>query len=214
MERMDYKKAARTFYLLIALFSLPFVLLNMEDRLEKEKRGVASESSAIHYESADLTQIPDEDFIKTFKYQILKNAEVLHEQETSGIRMSAVYVKNSQGLKAFVCEKYDVIEYRFSLEGMAISGTIPEITVQGSCLLSEDQQSVEPLWVPWRYSILKAQTHLRTRFDYEGLDLQGQWVLSGIRFIDSQSQESIDISSYELTSVLGTAPAVPLQVTQ
>lgn len=210
----NFKKMSRTFYLLAILFALPFILLRLEGVLKNQRHIASDGSSAISFESADLTEIPETDFLKAFKYQVLKNALLESTPNGSGIRLNAVYVKNSHGAKVFVCEKYSKIEMIFAAEGIAISGETPEVHIKGDCQISEDFQYISPLIIPSRWSELTKQVTLRASRSHEDKSLPSYWTWSGIRFMDPVSKDQIEISSYEIMSVLGAEVVIPLNTTE
>lgn len=209
----NFKKMSRTFYLLVILFALPFVLIRLEGVLKKQRDIASDGSSAISFESADLSEIPDADFLKAFKYQVLKNARLESTPTGNGIRMNAVYVKNTHGAKVFVCEKYTQIEMIFAAEGVAISGVTPEIRIQGDCSISDDFQFISPFNIPQKWSELKRQPFKVSR-SHNDNSLPLLWTWSGVRFIDPLSNEVIEISSYEIMSVLGEDIILPLKITE
>lgn len=210
----NFKKMSRTFYLLAILFALPFILMRLENVLENPRQIASDGSSAIAFESADLTEISNSDFLKAFKYQVLKNAHLETTSSKNGILLNAVYVKNEHGAKVFVCEKYSVIEIIFAAEGVAISGETPEVRIQGECLISEDFQYISPLMIPSSWKELSQQTALTAIRTHDDKSLPPQWTWSGVRFIDPISQEILEISSYEIMSVLGTDIVIPLTITE
>lgn len=199
----------------LLLAALPFAVLVLNNKVSSQ-RNIASDDSletATEIE-LNLSELPPEEFIKSFKYAVLKGVSV-----DRGIRLGSLVIKDSEGNKASICDRYPFMDLTFIAEGVAYSGEVPQMLVRGPCITSIDHGHIEALPIPFD-EILKRSTQ---NFEFHGTigtehkvliyfrNVFGtwptEWSWTGVTFYQKDSNSKIEINGYEAISVLG-APLI------
>lgn len=211
------KKYLRTILVVLVLILLPLSLIVLDKKIG-EKRWLAHDPSSAEglHPEYDLSNSTPEEFKKAFKYQMLKSAAVDFTSVGPGVTLGLFLLKDEEGQVVNVCEKYPTIDFIFKAEGIAFSGEIPMLIVRGPCLVGSDQRTLEALPIP--FSKILASPVSQTQFDGE---IPGHsetstvyirnvvefwptdWNWVGVVLYGDVDEPSLNISGYEIISVLG-----------
>lgn len=227
---MNKKKSIRFSFrmltVVLLLAALPFAVLVLNNKIGSQ-RNIASDSSieTTTDTEVDISNLPPDEFVKTFKYAVLKAVSVEKTQTSegqefdSGIRLGLLFIKDSEGNRVSICDQYPYVDLTFAAEGVAFSGEVPLMIVRGPCIKSPDSRYIEALSIPFD-EILKSSTQ---NFEFHSLmgsehkvqiyfrNVLGtwptEWNWTGVTFYQKNSNSKIEINGYETISVLG-APLI------
>lgn len=175
----------------------------------------------------DLSEASPEEFIKAFKYQVLKNAVSVETTVGPGLRLGSFLMKNSEGNKIFVCEEFPTIDLIFAAEGIAHSGEVPQMVVRGPCLSSTDQKYIEAFPIPFK-KILTAPPG-QAEFKFTLPDSREQiaiyfknvvdswptdWNWVGVKLYGKKPGQMLEINGYEVISVKGQPVTLTIAPTE
>lgn len=227
---MSKKKSIRfsfrmlTVVLLLAV--LPFAVLVLNNKISS-KRNIASDN---YMETGtdteiDISNLPPDEFIKSFKYEVLKGVSVEKTQNAkgqeinSGIRLGLLFLRDSDGNKISICDQYPYMDLTFAAEGLAFSGEVPQMLVRGPCIANADHRYIEALPIPFDeisknstqniefHSILGTEHKVQIYFRNVLGTWPTEWSWTGVTFYQKDPQLKIEINGYETISVLG-APLI------
>jgi hypothetical protein len=187
------------------------------DKFFLQKRGVASfegqVSTSMGTNYYDLTELTGPDFQRAFKKALLQGLQVHHENGLVGMSWGNFLVKNNSGGKVSVCDKYPNIEVTLKAEGVAYSGNVPELTIRGPCLVSDDGQKILPHLIPLQGLYENVRNNpvykiaIGTRGDSFVVSAQflytewpQYWNVVGVKLYNDA--EALSMEGYEIISVL------------
>ncbi|WP_413576638.1 hypothetical protein ACLVWU_01225 [Bdellovibrio sp. HCB290] len=188
-QKPAFKRSAKTKIAILFLLALPVGITYMNNQFSSSRKIASTEQEAqldTALASSDLSGSNPTEFQKAFKYQLLKNAKVTDFSDGMRLHLGHFFMSDETGAKISVCHRYPRIELSFSAEGMAVSGDVPRTTVRGSCRVAPDGLHLEGIVVD-----------LPKQQDY-------QWVWTGIKLFSADKTETLEVSGYEIISVLGT----------
>ena len=214
------RQAIRLMMMVLALTALPFGLKYLEKKFnsrmiasheEQTTRGPAS------VDRFDLSLLDETEFKKAFKYQMLSEATIITTPQTQGVRLGHFLMSGAGTQSVFACERFPFIELTFKAEGVAFSGEIPTMTVRGPCIDSNDHKTIEALMIPFseiltapltqtffRFPIPEFRQNVAVVFAHVVEHWPTQWNLIGIKLYSEDSPESLNITGYEVISVMGS----------
>lgn len=147
------------------------------------------------------------------KQRILDGVKVVREEQDIGIELGHFVIKGSDGEKTFACQKYSKVVLSFEGEGVAVSGELPKMEVEGGCEISSDINRIAAVWIP--VSRILGEPVVDGEFDFrEGrpsklkfANVTDQWPrlwqLKSVRLIDPSGENSeVAIPSSELRDIL------------
>lgn len=202
---------------LIIIIALPLAVFYVDKSFSK--RGPASDESSLEVTEAadhDLSAASPAEFIKAFKYQVLKEVSLQKLESGPGLQLGSFLLKNAQGNKVFVCDEYPTIDLIFAAEGVAYSGEIPKLIVRGPCLITADQKHIAALPIPFNKIFGSPITQFEFKADIPDSREQvsvyanqvrdswpTEWNWIGMKFYGKDPQKQLSITGYEVISVLG-----------
>lgn len=98
--------------------------------------------------SLNFTHLDGRDLRVTSERRLAQAARLMLGPGGLELELGNYALKKEDGEAAFSCQVYDRIEVVFRAVGVAESGRIPSMTVEGACRLSLDYSRIQPLWVP------------------------------------------------------------------
>ncbi|WP_413559491.1 hypothetical protein [Bdellovibrio sp. HCB209] len=188
-ENKKSSKASRRAATIFILLALPIAITYMNNQFSNSRKIASTESEGqldTALASADLSGSNPNEFQKAFKYQLLKSAQVTDFSDGMRLHMGHFYMRGDNGQKISVCDRYPFIELAFTAEGVAVSGDTPHTLVQGKCVLASDGLHLEGIVV-----------ELPRDHGY-------QWVWTGIKLFNQDKSDYLEVTGYEIISVLGT----------
>ncbi len=216
----------RMLSLILALAVFPVGMHILNNQLSPSRK-VASQgglsSIGLQDDTFDLSESTPEEFRKAFKYQVLKNVELIQLHEGPGLKLGLFLIKNSSGAKVFVCDQYPTMDLFFMAEGVAISGEVPKMILRVPCIVSDDQKHIAAFPVPLQQ--IFASPISQSEFNVSASDLREsgkiflrngadfwptEWVWTGVKFYGRDPTDILEINSYEVLSVLGEPLSLPL----
>ncbi|WP_413583214.1 hypothetical protein [Bdellovibrio sp. HCB288] len=183
------KRSPKTKIAILFLLALPVGITYMNNQFSSSRKIASTEQEAAMdtaMASSDLSGSNPKEFQKAFKYQLLKSAQVTDYSDGMRLHLGHFFMSDEAGAKISVCHRFPKIELHFSAEGVAESGEIPRTIVRGSCRVAPDGLHLEGIIV----DLPRQQNY--------------QWVWTGIKLVSSDQSESLEVSGYEIISVLGT----------
>lgn len=194
--------------------------LYLADRLFLNKRGLASSENGFlasrSENNYDLSEESGNTFLKRAKYALIEGLRVEKTSSHLGLSPGLFLVKNEEGAKVYACEKYPRLELVLQAEGVAYSGNIPTLRIQGPCVPSDDGRHMEAFAIPLKDLDKKLRENPNSSFPFGdhgesfGVSAQNlynewptQWNLVGIKLFNNQ--EVLDVDGYEIISVLDQA---------
>lgn len=182
-------------------------------------RHVASENSDPNIfveDTLDLSESTPEEFVKAFKYQILKEPTVIQTRMGPGIRLGHFLLKGSGEKAVSVCEQYPTMDIIFAADGIANSGEIPQMIVRGPCLPEAERKHIEALPVPFqeflsqpisqkafKFSLSNTSDTVSLFFNHVFDFWPTEWTWVGIRLYGKNPNQILKIDGYEILSVTG-----------
>ncbi len=129
--------------------------------------------------------------------RLLEDAKILKGEESVGVELGHFVTMGTSGRREFACQSYNKIEMVFFADGMAESGHVPEMTVNGGCVMGSDMNRIETLWIP-NMVAAKQKTSMSevsldgpnptaVKFSYVGSEWPTDWVLKTIRLYSSEN---------------------------
>lgn len=164
----------------------------------------------------DFSELSATEFARAFKYQLISSSHIEQDSENTGIAFGSFYILGSNKQKNFVCTKFFSIELIFEAEGIAVSGAIPQMIVQGPCLTSADTTSIEALPIFYKKILSSAvsqksfQESLKDSNETVSIqfkDVVEQWPLDwnlvSVKLSTSETDEILAVNGYEIIAILG-----------
>jgi|GEM_PF-1784497 len=215
-KKTSLQKMSRSISLLLLLAALPFAVVTLDKKISGQRKIASDGSSSVTTQDYDLSEATPEEFKKAFKYQILKDAQVVQTPQGPVLRLGLFLMKNAQGNKVFVCEEYPTVDLVFSAEGVAFSGEIPQMVVRASCVVGEGQTYIEGAILPLKQiqqsplsqyefnttingSREEAKIFFRNVVEFH----PEEWAWTGVKFYGKNPESTLQINGYEIISVLG-----------
>lgn len=173
-----------------------------------------SRTPAAIQKNRDVSNLRGADFRIASRDRLLSDAKLLSEGNMVGIQLGHFITKKVDGSKQFACQAYQRIRLIYQAEGMAESGEIPEMTIEGACQMSRDNiNAIAPLWVP-RQKLFSQRPHnfeveyeendarMLFRFDHMGSQWPQQWILQTVTLFDPDTvKNSLEFSASEVASL-------------
>ena len=125
--------------------------------------------AAIH-KGMDISNLKGSDLRIASRDRLLLDAKVFRKNGATAIELGHFITKTDNGNKQFACRTYQRIRLTYQAEGMAESGDVPQMTVEGPCVMSADINRIAPLWIP--ESRIRANKPHDFQIDYEEQDVQ------------------------------------------
>lgn len=216
-HRFTSKILIRTLVLAAAL-ALPLSIYLIEKKMFGSRFIASTEDRTEPQGTAenDLSEIAPADFQKAFKYQVLKSVFIEKSSAGSGISIGNFIIRDKDRNKIFACDKYKTIDFIFAAEGMAFSGEIPKMLVRGRCLVNSDQTHIEALPIPFAQILKSPLTQDSFSNETPGSNevvsiyfknvtdfWPTEWTWIGLTLHSEDSNETLNITGYEIISVLG-----------
>lgn len=147
------------------------------------------------------------------KQRLLDGAKVIHDNKDIGVELGHFVFKGPEGEKVFACQKYSRIILSFEGDGVAVSGELPQMEVEGNCEISNDINSIAAVWIP--VSKIMGEPVADGEFDFrEGHPAKLKfahvsdqwpktWMLKSLRLIDpSGTNAEVAVPTAELKQIL------------
>ena len=132
--------------------------------------------------------------------RLLEDAKITKGEESIGVELGHFVTMGASGRREFACQSFNKIEMVFFAEGMAESGEIPEMTVDGGCVMGEDLNRISTIWIP-NMLAAKQKTSMSeisydgenptfVKFTHVGSEWPTDWVLKSIRLYSKENPET------------------------
>jgi hypothetical protein len=82
------------------------------------------------------------------KQRLLDGAKIIHDKKDIGVELGHFVIKGEDGQKVFACQRYSRVVLSFEGDGVAVSGDLPKMEVEGTCEISKDINSIAAVWIP------------------------------------------------------------------
>lgn len=224
-QKSPLQKMSRMMSLVLMMAALPFALHVLNQKLSPQRK-VASDgglsSVGTVSDSFDLSEATPEEFRKAFKYQVLKNVELDQFSDGPGIKLGLFLMKSPTGSRVFVCDRYPTVDLVFSAEGVAISGEIPKMVVRIPCVVSDDQNHIAAFPIPFARIFASPVSDFEFDITAPGIREGGkiyfrnvvdewprEWAWTGVKFYGKDPSDTLEITGYEVISVLGEPLVLP-----
>lgn len=208
--------------ILLSFLLLGIALTYFIDLKSPHHRQVASEQDAElqTQDLFDLSESTGDTFHKAFKYQTLKNAIISKQNSLMSLQIGLFLIKGADNKPVPMCENYPTIDFVFSAEGVAIAGVKPSIVMRIPCEVDFSKKHTTPFQI--NFTDLFAQKPDITEFKIKSATSETSgtlfinnslgewptdWIWSGVRLYGKDG-ENLNISGYEIISVLGNVPYV------
>lgn len=202
------------------LFGLALLLIGglyLGDRLFLQKRDIASFDGTITTTNGasyyDLSELTGSAFQKSAKIAMAQGFQIHKSREEIGLTIGNFLVKNSAGAKVYACEVYPNLDITLKADGVAYSGNVPTIIIRGSCVNSDDGQTIAALPIPlrdlynnvrenpiWKVPLGERGDSFLLATQYLYNEWPTSWNVVGVKL--SNDQESIEMDGYEIISLL------------
>jgi hypothetical protein len=145
--------------------------------------------------------------------RLLIVAKVHQSPEGFGLQLGHFITRDEEDRPVLACDYYDKVELKFEAEGMAVSGHVPVMSVNGNCRMAADPNHLETIWIPVS-SILQRESKdseivalgdqsLHLQFEHMPAQWPKTWVLSGIRlYHETYSDRELRMSSAQISQNL------------
>lgn len=224
-NKSPLQKMIRMLSLILALAALPLGMHLLNNKLSPSRK-VASEgglsSVGLQDDTFDLSEASPAEFRKAFKYQMLKNVELVQLPEGPGLKLGLFLLKNASGAKVFVCDQYPTMDLHFMAEGVAISGEVPRMILRVPCIVSDDQKHIAAFPIPFDKIFSSPVSQYEFEVSAPGLRETGKiyfrsvadfwptdWAWTGVKLYGRDPSDTLEINSYEVLSVLGEPLIMP-----
>jgi hypothetical protein len=147
------------------------------------------------------------------KQRLLDGAKIVHDQKDVGVELGHFVIMGEDGQKVFACQRYSKVILSFEGDGVATSGELPHMEVEGTCEISNDINSIAAVWIP--VSKILGEPVGDGEFDFrEGhpaklkfANVSDQWpklwLLKSLRLVDpSGTNGEVSLPSSELKQIL------------
>lgn len=152
--------------------------------------------------SYDLSMVDPNDFKKAMQFRVLNLLRVNENSEESSFEFGHFLMADENGQKVKLCEKYPFIQMQFYAEGMAISGTPPQILVTSSCIPTADDSHIEAIKINIVNSADNTQIQILPEQDPPITREIDHWYLNKMTFYNSE-KKSLVIDGYQILETLG-----------
>jgi hypothetical protein len=193
-------------FIAVAILSFSFSVNLENSRSDSDFSRVPA--SSIEVRDGDLS---DENLTNQLKARILRGLKVIEWKDQAGIELGGFTLNSANGEKIFACDEFPKIVLIFEGEGVAHSGSKPQMEVSGPCLESESGQ-IEALLIPnfqlaqgnpfqgeWPLSDLGG----KIVFYNTAEEWPSAWALTGIYFENSVGVTQIEITLNDLIRWIG-----------
>lgn len=114
--------------------------------------------------AADLTKLNGYSLEMAQKKQLIDSHRIQNINGETSIQLGNFVYQPRKGETSFICNEFDEIELKFAAEGMAVSGTKPQMTVVSKCLVDGNSTHLSPIFIP--YGLIVSSKATDQRFDY------------------------------------------------
>jgi hypothetical protein len=109
---------------------------------------VSARDPAAIRKNFDFSQLEGGALYNASKQRLLTGSKMVFSKEEIGIGLGHFVVSDRTGKKSFACTQYDKIQLTFEADGFAVNGERPHLEIMGDCVISQDINEIEPMWVP------------------------------------------------------------------
>ncbi len=147
--------------------------------------------------------------------RLVNDARVVAGQGKVGIEFGHFVTKGKNGRGQFACDYYTNIEMKFEGEGVMEGGEKPIMYVQSPCVMSNDINRMEAIWIPYEKLMTEHKTpsraleqdfpesRLHLKFEHMTSQWPRQWNLISVRlFHQTQPDQEVAISQNEIGEIL------------
>lgn len=163
----------------------------------------------------DLTRFVGPELTKRIHERLVGDARIQYRDGGLGIELGQFVTENKRQQKVFACAVYDTIQMRFVAEGVATSGKLPVMDVEGRCEVNTDQiKWIKPIWIPIKTVVGEAPANKQISFyDDEPVSLRfsnmsdywpSQWVLDSVQLTSSDGK--IEVVTIDRDRIRMAAP--------
>jgi hypothetical protein len=162
----------------------------------------------------DVSNLKGSDLRIASRDRLLSDAHLLFKSGMTGIELGHFITKNQDGVRQFACQMYQRVQLVFQAEGMAESGEIPTMNIEGPCLMSSaDINHMSPIWIPYKnflaqrphdFAVDYEEDDERLTFSFRnmGSEWPDTWALHKITLIETdQTTNGLEFSSQEIRSI-------------
>ncbi|MCB0411383.1 MAG: hypothetical protein KDD22_02585 [Bdellovibrionales bacterium] len=164
----------------------------------------AREPAAVR-KSLDVSGFKGRDLLAATHRRLLSTAKIVDSNRSIGLELGNFVTNGIDGKKVLACQAYQKIKLKFRAEGIAESGKIPEMTVEGLCEEAKDLSRLKPLWIPLDEIMMQSPGEIeiqslndhpvKVSFKYVGSTWPTQWLLQSVRMSSlGKSRDDIYIS--------------------
>ncbi len=156
----------------------------------------------------DFSNLHGSDLRMASKKRLLEDAKIVRNDQSVGVELGHFVEMGDSGQREFACQRYNKIEMIFYAVGMAESGDVPEMTVEGPCVMTSDLNRISTIWIPnmiakqQKTTISELQLFderpVFVKFQNVGHDWPTEWALQSIRMFSSERTTELAFGSDEV----------------
>jgi hypothetical protein len=161
----------------------------------------------------DLSNLKGADLRIASRNRLLSEGRLLKDKNLIGIQLGHFITASGEGVKQFACQSYQRVRLVFQAEGVANDGEVPQMTLEGPCLMSEDVNYISPFWIPQAkllmqrphdFEIEYEENDMRTTFNFSrmGSEWPSAWSLESALLYDPDHPETaLEFSPQEVRAL-------------
>lgn len=159
--------------------------------------------------SYDLSQVEPKDFKKAMQFRVLNLLRVIETPEEKSFEFGHFLMSNDQGQIVKLCDEYPFIQLQFYAEGLAISGTPPQILATTRCVPTLDDARIEAVKINLKSNDEHTQLQILPDQVPPITNEVSEWYLNKITFYN-QDNKSLILDGYQIIETLGHPIVVKL----
>lgn len=147
------------------------------------------------------------------KQRLLEGVRAVQKDKDISVELGHFVIRGQDGEKEFACHRFSRVVLAFEGEGVAISGDLPQMEVEGQCEISKDINTMAAVWIP--VSRILGEPVADGEFDFREdrpsklkfVNVSERWPkiwkLKSVQLIDpSGDYGQVSIQSQELNQIL------------
>ena len=159
----------------------------------------------------DFSQLEGSALKMRSQRRLIEEANITSEKGRVSIELGHFVTKGEGNRKIFACDFYERVNLTFKAEGMATSGEIPTLRVEGPCKVSADLNKISLISIPVARILNEKPSDMDLNYDQSSVSFHFEnmghswpknWILKSVRLSrDNHPGEGIEVDEHEIKDI-------------
>lgn len=159
----------------------------------------------------DFSQLEGSALKMRSQRRLIEEANITNENGRVSIELGHFVTKGEGNRRIFACDFYERVTLTFKAEGIAASGEIPTLRVEGPCKVSADLNKISLISIPVNKILNERPSDMDLNYDQSSVSFHfenmGQswpknWVLKSVKLLrDNHPGDGIEVDEHEIKDI-------------